>query len=45
VASIGTQRTFLGRLSLRRARVGPVDVLVGFGILALLYAAVKLCPA
>ncbi|HMK63721.1 MAG TPA: ABC transporter permease subunit, partial [Acidimicrobiales bacterium] len=37
-----TQRTFPGRLSLRRPRVSPADVLIGFGVLALLYGVVKL---
>ena len=39
---MATQRTFPGRVSLRRSGPGPVDILVGLGILALLYGAVKL---
>ncbi|HYA68509.1 MAG TPA: ABC transporter permease subunit, partial [Acidimicrobiales bacterium] len=37
-----TQRVFPGRISLRRPRISPVDVLVGLGIVALLYGALRL---
>ena len=39
---MATQRTFPGRVSLRRSGFGPVDILVGLGIVALLYGAVRL---
>jgi NitT/TauT family transport system permease protein len=39
---VATQRIFPGRISLRRSGVRPVDILVGLGILALLYGALRL---
>ena len=39
---MATRRTFPARISLRRGRFTPVDVVVAFAVLALLYGALRL---
>jgi NitT/TauT family transport system permease protein len=38
---VTTRRTFPGRISIRR-QVSPIDVVVGLGVIALLYGAVRI---
>ena len=40
--TVATRRTFPARISLRRGRFTPVDVVVAFAVLALLYGALRL---